>query len=75
MVVIEAVLGQGTDTAMDLFMLMCFAGRERTVDELAALGTGAGLVLRASSPIADGRTALAFGVARAADKTTETTQD
>ncbi|WP_329064980.1 methyltransferase [Amycolatopsis sp. NBC_01480] len=74
-VVIEAVLGQGTDTAMDLFMLMCFAGRERTVDELAALGTGAGLVLRASSPIADGRTALAFGVARAADKTTETTQD
>ncbi|HEY2062925.1 MAG TPA: methyltransferase [Amycolatopsis sp.] len=73
-VVIEAVLGQGTDTAMDLFMLMCFAGRERTVDELAALGTGAGLVLRASGPIADGRTALEF-VARAADKTTETTQD
>ncbi|SEP46078.1 methyltransferase [Amycolatopsis saalfeldensis] len=62
-VVIEPVLGQGTDTAMDLFMLMCFGGRERTVDGLAALGAGAGLVLRASSPVADGRTALEFGVA------------
>ncbi|MGH8918636.1 MAG: methyltransferase [Acidimicrobiales bacterium] len=61
-VVIEAVLGQGTDTAMDLFMLMCFGGRERTVDELATLATDAGLVLRASSPVADGRTALEFGV-------------
>jgi hypothetical protein len=62
-VVIEPVLGQGTDTAMDLFMLMCFGGRERTVGELAALGTGAGLVLLGSRPVADGRTALEFGVA------------
>lgn len=62
-VVIEAVLGQGTGTAMDLFMLMCFGGRERTVGELAALGADAGLVLRGSGPVADGRTALEFGVA------------
>lgn len=33
-VVIEPVLGQGVDTAKDLFMLMCFGDRERTVDEL-----------------------------------------
>jgi hypothetical protein len=62
-VVIEAVLGRGTDTAMDLFMLMCFGGRERTVGELTALGADAGLVLRGSGPVADGRTALEFGVA------------
>ncbi len=62
-VVIEPVLGQGTGTAMDLFMLMCFGGRERTVDELAGLAADCGLVLRASGPVADGRTALEFGVA------------
>jgi SAM-dependent methyltransferase len=62
-VVIEPVRGQGADTAIDLFMLMCFGGRERTVDELAELAAGCGLVLKGSGPVADGRTALEFGVA------------
>ncbi|WNV85749.1 methyltransferase [Umezawaea sp. Da 62-37] len=59
-VVIEAVRGQGSDTAMDLFMLMCFNGRERSADELVDLAAGCGLALRASGPVADGRTALEF---------------
>ena len=62
-VVIEPVRGQGADTAMDLFMLMCFGGRERTVDELAGLAADCGLMLHGSGPVADGRTALEFGVA------------
>lgn len=62
-VVIEPVRGLGVGTAMDLFMLMCFAGRERTVDELVGLAADAGLVLRRSGPVAEGRTALEFGVA------------
>jgi hypothetical protein len=62
-VVIEPVRGQGADTAMDLFMLMCFGGRERTVDELARLAADCGLMLHDSGPVAEGRTALAFGVA------------
>ncbi|MEV6227363.1 methyltransferase [Saccharopolyspora shandongensis] len=61
-VVIEPVLRQGVGTAIDLFMLMCFGGRERTVDELAELAADCGLVLRDSVPVADGRTALEFGV-------------
>jgi RimJ/RimL family protein N-acetyltransferase len=61
--VIEPVLGEGSDTAIDLFMLMCFGGRERTVDGLAELAAGCGLVLRGSGPVADGRTSLEFGVA------------
>jgi 2,7-dihydroxy-5-methyl-1-naphthoate 7-O-methyltransferase len=62
-VVIEPVRGQGVGTAMDLFMLMCFGGRERTVDELAELGADCGLMLHGSGPVADGRTALEFGIA------------
>jgi SAM-dependent methyltransferase len=62
-VVIEPVRGQGADTAMDLFMLMCFGGRERTVDELAELAADCGLTLRGSGLVAEGRTALEFGVA------------
>jgi 2,7-dihydroxy-5-methyl-1-naphthoate 7-O-methyltransferase len=62
-VVIEPVRGQGAGTAMDLFMLMCFGGRERTVDELAGLAAGCGLALHGAGPVADGRTALEFGVA------------
>jgi hypothetical protein len=62
-VVIEPVRGQGVGTAMDLFMLMCFGGRERTVDELADLAADSGLMLHGSGPVADGRTALEFGVA------------
>ncbi|WP_433556259.1 methyltransferase [Pseudonocardia xinjiangensis] len=62
-VVIEPVRGRGADTAMDLFMLMCFGGRERTVDELAELAADCGLTLHASGPVAEGRTALEFAVA------------
>lgn len=62
-IVTEPVRGQGAGTAIDLFMLMCFAGRERTIDELARLGADCGLVLRASSPVSDGRTALEFAPA------------
>ena len=62
-VVIEPVRGQGAGTAMDLFMLMCFGGRERTVDELAGLAADSGLVLHGAGPVAEGRTALEFGVA------------
>ncbi|WP_028934919.1 methyltransferase [Pseudonocardia spinosispora] len=62
-VVIEPVRGQGVGTAMDLFMLMCFGGRERTVDELTELATGCGLTLRDTSPVSDGRTALEFTTA------------
>lgn len=61
-VVIEPVLGRGVDTAMDLFMLMCFGGRERTVDELTRLAAESGLALRGSADVADGRTLFEFGV-------------
>jgi 2,7-dihydroxy-5-methyl-1-naphthoate 7-O-methyltransferase len=67
--VIEAMRGEGVGTAMDMFMLMCFGGRERTVDELASLAADCGLVLRGSVPVAEGRTAVEFGVApRSADE-------
>jgi SAM-dependent methyltransferase len=61
--VIEPVRGYGADTGIDLFMLMCFAGRERTVDELAGLAAGSGLTLHSSSPVSDGRMVLEFTVA------------
>ena len=59
-VVIEAVRGLGTGTAMDLSMLMCFGGRERTVDELATLAADCGLQLQGTTPVAHDRTALEF---------------
>jgi SAM-dependent methyltransferase len=59
-VVIEALRGQGSDTAFDLFLLMCFAGHERTVDELAAVAAECGLELRGSRPVTDERTAMEF---------------
>jgi 2,7-dihydroxy-5-methyl-1-naphthoate 7-O-methyltransferase len=62
-VVIEPVRRQGADTAIDLFMLMCFGGRERTVDELTRLAADCGLILHNSGPVAEGRTALEFAVA------------
>jgi 2,7-dihydroxy-5-methyl-1-naphthoate 7-O-methyltransferase len=62
-VVIEAARGQGVGTATDLFMLMCFGGRQRTVEELAALAASCGLRLRESAPVSDGRTTLEFAVA------------
>lgn len=62
-VVTEAMRGPGTGTAMDLHLLMCFGGRERTIDELVLLAAECGLSLRAAGPVSDGRTALEFGVA------------
>jgi hypothetical protein len=58
-VVIEPLLGHA-GTAIDLFMLMCFGGRERTVDQLAALAAKCGLTLRGTTPVSAGRTALEF---------------
>ncbi|MFL6143764.1 MAG: methyltransferase [Labedaea sp.] len=62
-VVIEPIRGQGAGTAIDLFMLMCFGGRERTVDELSRLAADCGLTLHNAGPVAEGRTALEFAVA------------
>jgi SAM-dependent methyltransferase len=62
-VVIEPVRGLGADTGIDLFMLMCFGGRERSVDELTVLAAECGLVLRTWGPVAQGRMVLEFGVA------------
>ncbi|CAM3422156.1 methyltransferase [Kibdelosporangium persicum] len=61
-VVIEPVRGRGDSTGIDLFMLMCFGGRERTVEELAELAAGCGLELAGSGPVSEGRTALEFRV-------------
>ncbi|MEV4053692.1 methyltransferase [Amycolatopsis sp. NPDC049688] len=61
-VVIEA-LHQAAGTAMDLFLLMCFGGRERTATELETLAASCGLVLRGTAAVSDGRTALEFAVA------------
>lgn len=58
--VIESAGAAGT--AIDLFMLMCFGGRERSVDELVELAAGAGLGFHGAGPVADGRTVLEFGV-------------
>ncbi|ALG07059.1 methyltransferase [Kibdelosporangium phytohabitans] len=59
-VVIEPVLGEGSDTGIDLFMLMCFNGHERSTDQLVALATACGLHLTATTKVSDGRTALEF---------------
>ncbi len=60
--VIEAVRGQGVDTTVDLFMLMCFGGRERTIAELTDLAADLGLTPRGSAPVSDGRTVLELAV-------------
>lgn len=60
-VVVVEPLREGTDTAINLHMLMCFGGRERTVEELAALAADTGFVFLDSRPVSDGRTALEFG--------------
>ena len=57
------MLGEGVDTAMDLSVLMCFGGQERTRDEPARLAGVSGLVLRGSAPVAEGRTLLELGSA------------
>ncbi|MEV6602998.1 methyltransferase [Kutzneria sp. NPDC051319] len=60
-IVIEPLLSTA-GTAIDLFMLMCFGGRERTVEELTALAASCGLTLRGSTPVSAGRTALQLGI-------------
>ncbi|MFC7344374.1 methyltransferase [Saccharopolyspora griseoalba] len=62
-VVIEPIRGAGVGTARDLHMLMCFGGREREVDEIAALASSSGLELRGRVPVSEGRTALEFASA------------
>lgn len=62
-VVIEAVRGLGASTAVDLWMLTCLGGRERTIDELSTLASECGLQFRATTPVAHNRTALEFVVA------------
>ncbi|WP_410638462.1 methyltransferase [Amycolatopsis sp. lyj-346] len=62
-VLIEPVRGHGADTAIDLFMLMCFGSKERTVEELTELATGCGLAFRGAAPVTTGRWALEFTVA------------
>ncbi|KDN18960.1 methyltransferase [Amycolatopsis rifamycinica] len=59
-VVIEPVRGHGADTAIDLFMLMCFGSKERSVEELTELATGCGLAFRGAVPVTSGRWALEF---------------
>lgn len=61
-VVIEAVRGRGTGTAMDLSMLVQFGGRERTLDELVGLADGCGLTLTTTAAVSERRTALEFAV-------------
>ncbi|WP_424810314.1 methyltransferase [Rhodococcus sp. 27YEA15] len=64
--VVEALRTNAHDlvanTALDLFMLMCFGGRERTSGELRELATDCGLVLLSIGPVADRRTLIEFGV-------------
>lgn len=62
LVVIEPVYGHGSSTGINLFMLMCFGGKERLVEELAELAAESGFVLRNSAAITDGRYALEFTV-------------
>ncbi len=57
-VLIEPIRGQDTATGIDLFMLMCFGGGDRTIDELAALARASGLRLRSQQRVSDGRAAL-----------------
>lgn len=59
-VVIEAIRGVGANTAIDLFMLMCFGGRERSVEELIAMGAECGLTFASAVEVTGGRTALEF---------------
>jgi 2,7-dihydroxy-5-methyl-1-naphthoate 7-O-methyltransferase len=57
-VLIEPIRGQDTTTGIDLFMLMCFGGGDRTIDELTALAADSGLRLRSHQRVSEGRTAL-----------------
>lgn len=65
-VLIESIRGRAVGTGIDLFMLMCFGGRERTVDELVHLAADCGLRFCNATPIANGRTMLEFEAASGA---------
>lgn len=56
--VIEPLRGRGADTAIVLSMLVFFGGHERSVEEIAELAAGYGLVLQGETRVADGRTLL-----------------
>uniref|UniRef100_UPI001C3F82B5 methyltransferase n=1 Tax=Rhodococcoides yunnanense TaxID=278209 RepID=UPI001C3F82B5 len=59
-VIIESIRGISASTGVDLFMLMCFGSRERSMDELTDMAGQVGLGLHTSTTVADGRTALEF---------------
>jgi 2,7-dihydroxy-5-methyl-1-naphthoate 7-O-methyltransferase len=63
--VVESLRGDFGDrpanTTLDIIMLSVFGGRERRIEELAALAAGAGLELRGAHDAADERTLLEFG--------------
>ncbi|QLY28911.1 methyltransferase [Nocardia huaxiensis] len=56
--IVEAIHGRGSHTAIDLTMLVFFGGRERTLDEFATLVGACGLYLKSVSEIAENRTLL-----------------
>jgi SAM-dependent methyltransferase len=62
--VVESLRGdfgaRPANTALDLLMLTVFGGRERRIDELAALAAGCGLRYRGAHDVADERTLLEF---------------
>jgi hypothetical protein len=62
--IIESLRGgfgaRSTNTTLDLLMLSVFGGRERRIDELAAMAAGCGLVHRSAHDVADERTLLEF---------------
>jgi 2,7-dihydroxy-5-methyl-1-naphthoate 7-O-methyltransferase len=59
---INSAGGRAELAFVDLLVLMCFGGKERTVDELVRLAADCELVLRKSVQVADGRTLLEFGL-------------
>ena len=64
-VLIEPVQGHGASTGVDLFMLLCFGGRERSIDDLNRLAADSGLEPRGAVAVADGRMALEFAAVSA----------
>ena len=61
-VLIEPVQGHGASTGIDLFMLLCFGGRERSIDDINRLAADVGLEPCGAVSVADGRIALEFAV-------------
>jgi hypothetical protein len=62
--IIESLRGDFGDrpanTALDIMMLSIFGGRERRIEELAAMAAGCGLKLCGAHDAADERTLLEF---------------